>query len=142
MPRGICANTSHASLAIGQLWKFNSIKHKRTHDTTSSVTVRHSTTQETPLPTYIGMMLHAHTRKMESVDRLSQLGMSISYDHVLRLSAQMGNSVCQQFHREQVVCPPTMHGKVTTAAIDNIDHNPSATTAKESFHGSTVPNSH
>lgn len=35
---------------------------------------------------------------------------------------------------EQVVCPPTLRGNVfTTAAVDNIDHNPSATTAKDSF---------
>ena len=51
------------------------------------------------------------------------LGLSISYDRVLRLSAELGNSVCQQFHMEQVVCPPTLRGGVlTTAAVDNIDH--------------------
>ncbi len=67
------------------------------------------------------------------------LGLSISYDRVLRLSAEMGNSVCQRFHMEQVVCPPTMRGSVfTTAAVDNIDHNPSATTAKDSFHGTGI----
>ena len=27
---------------------------------------------------------------------------------------------------------------ITTAAVDNIDHNPRATTAKESFHGSAI----
>ena len=35
-----------------------------------------------------------------------------------------------------MVCPPTTRGRVfTTAAIDNIDHYPSSTTAKNSFHG-------
>ena len=82
------------------------IKHNREHPTTGLVTARHSAAQETPVPTYVGMMLHAHTRKRELVDRLSHLGMSISYTRVLELSAQMGNSACQQFHREQVVCPP------------------------------------
>ena len=72
---------------------------------------------------HIGMMLHAHTRKRVLTDGLSHLGISISYDRVLHLSAQMGNSVCQQFHREEVVCPSTVHGQVfTTAAVDNIDH--------------------
>ena len=106
-------------------------------DTSSSV--RHSTAQETPLPIYIGLMLHAQTRKRKLVDRLFNLGLSISYDRVLRLSAEMGNSVCQRFHMEQVVCPPIMRGSVfTTAAVDNIDHNPSATTAKDSFHGTGI----
>ena len=133
------ADTNPAAITAAQILKFNSVKHKRTRGTTSSTCVRHSVAQETPLPTYIGMMLHAHTRKKELVDRLSHLGLSISYDRVLQLSAQMGNNVCQQFHREQVVCPPKMCGEVfTTAAVDNIDHNPSATTSKDSFHGTAI----
>ncbi|KAJ8407186.1 hypothetical protein AAFF_G00288620 [Aldrovandia affinis] len=133
------ADTNPAAIATTQILKFNSVKHKRTRGTTSSTSVRHSVAQETPLPIYIGMMLHAHTRKNELVDRLSHLGLSISYDRVLQLSAQMGNSVCQQFHRERVVCPPKMRGQVfTTAAVDNIDHNPSATTSKDSFHGTAI----
>ena len=36
-----------------------------------------------------------------------------------------------QFHIEQVVCPPKLCGGVfTSAAVDNIDHNPSSTTLK------------
>ena len=73
------------------------------------------------------------------MDKLFSLGLSISYDRVLRLSAQMGNSVCQLYHIEQVVCPPTLRSNVfTTAAVDNIDHNPSATTAKNPFHGTGI----
>ena len=116
--------------------QFNSIKHKRTRGTTASVTVGHTAEQETPVPTYIGMMLHSHARKRELVNKLSHLGMSISYDRVIRVSARTGNSVCQQFHREQVVYPPKMCGKVfITAAVDN---SPCATTAKESFHGTAI----
>ena len=85
------------------------------------------------------LSLHALTRKRELVDRLSHLGMSISYTRVLELSDQMGNSSCQQFYREQVVCPPKMRSNVfTTSAIGNIDHNPSSTTAKGSFHGTAI----
>ena len=73
------------------------------------------------------------------MDSLFNLGLNISYDRVLCLSAEMGNSVCQRFHVEQVVCPPTLKGNTfTTAAVDNLDHNPSATTAKDSFHGTGI----
>ena len=131
-------SSTPAALSIAQILKYNSVKHMRTQADTSS-SVRHTTAQETPLPIYIGLMLHAQTRKRELVDRLFNLGLSISYDRVLRLSAEMGNSVCQRFHMEQVVCPPIMRGSVfTTAAVDNIDHNPSATTAKDSFHGTGI----
>ena len=130
--------STQAALSIAQILKFNSVKHMRKQPNTSS-SIRHSSAQETPLPIYIGLMLHAQTRKRDLVDWLFNLGLSVSYDRVLRLSAEMGNSVCQRFHMEQVVCPPTLKGNVfTTAAVDNIDHNPSATTAKDSFHGTGI----
>ena len=100
------ADTPSAALANAQMLKFNCIKDNRAHPTTGLVTARNSAEQETPVPTYVGMMLHAHRRKRELVDRLSHLGMSISYTRVIELSAQMWNSACQQFHREQVVCSP------------------------------------
>ena len=97
--------------------------------------VRHATSQETPVPMYIDLMLHVETRKRGLVDKVFSLGLSISYNHVLRLSAEMGSMTCHLFQAEQVVCPPTMRGSVfTTAAVDNIDHNPSSTTSKDSFH--------
>ena len=66
------ADKTPAILANAQLLKDN-----RAHPTTGLVTARHSAVQETPVPTYVGMMLHAHTRKRELVNRLSHLGMSI-----------------------------------------------------------------
>ena len=127
-----------AALSIAQILKYNSVKHMRKQADTSSF-VRHSSAQETPLPIYIGLMLHAQTRKRNLVDKLFNLGLSISYDRVLCLSAEMGNSVCQHFHMEQVVCPPMLKsGVFSSAAVDNLDHNPSATTAKDSFHGTGI----
>ena len=73
------------------------------------------------------------------MDRLCHLGMSISYDRVLRLSAQMGNDVCEQFHRDHVVCPPKLQHQVfTSAAVDNLDHNPTSTTSQDAFHGTAI----
>ena len=51
------AETTPAALAIAQLLKFNCIKNKRAHCTTEPVTARHSSAQETPVPTYVGMMV-------------------------------------------------------------------------------------
>ena len=128
-----------AALTIAQLLKFNSLKHQRAATGSTPGPVRHATTQQMPVPIYIGLMLHAHMRKKELVDRLAHMGISISYDRVLSLSAQLGNSACRLYHQEQVVCPPKMRGKVfTTATVDNIDHNPSSTTAKQSFHGTAI----
>jgi hypothetical protein len=128
-----------SALTIAQLLKFNCVKHTRLEGHTTSSTARRSTAQETPVPMYIGMMLHAKTRKRELVDRVSHMGVSISYDRVLRLSARLGETAIQQFHKDEVVCPTHMRGDVfTTSAVDNIDHNPSSTTSKESFHGTGI----
>ena len=67
-----------AALTIAQLLKFNSVKHRRLEGPTTSANVRHSTAQETPIPMYIGWMVHAQTRKRELVDRLSHVGVNIT----------------------------------------------------------------
>ena len=65
-------DTTTAAVTIAQMLKFNSMKHMRKQSTSASSTVRHRPAQETPVPIYVGMMLHTHTRKRELVDRLSQ----------------------------------------------------------------------
>ena len=126
---------SQSALTISQLLQFNSVKHKRQGLTS----VKHSRAQETPLPLYVGTMLHSVTRKKELVDKMHEIGLSVSYDRVLRVSASMANAVCELYEEEKVVCPPKMNRFVfTTAAIDNIDHNPSSASATGSFHGTGI----
>ena len=92
--RGIAA-------VISQLLIFNSAK----LGSKSSSTVSHNVDRETPLPTYLGLMLHVSTRKRDLVDNLHSLGISISYDHVLQISKNFANNVCELYEDEGVVCP-------------------------------------
>lgn len=47
----------------------------------------------------------------------------------------MSSAVCTHFKKEGVVVPTGIHKSVfTTGAVDNIDYNPSLSTAKGSFH--------
>ena len=62
--------TSPTALAIAQIIKFNRVKHKRGPGTGF---VRHSTTQEIPVPLCVGLML--------------------------QLSTQMGNNVCKHHQK-------------------------------------------
>lgn len=65
--------------------------------------------------------------------------MSISYDRVLEISAQLGDAAVNKYVNDGVVCPPVLRkGLFTTAAMDNIDHHPAATTATTSFHGTRI----
>ena len=65
--------------------------------------------------------------------------MCISYDRLLSISTNITNSVIDRYDRDGVVCPSKLRdGIFTTAAIDNIDHNPSSTSSHDSFHGTAV----
>ena len=52
------------------------------------------------------------------------------------MSSNVANGLCTQYERDGVVCPPQLRkGVFTTGQVDNIDHNPSLVSAKNSFHG-------
>ena len=106
---------AQTSLSISQLMLFNATKRRRDSGTTVA-SYYHSRDREPPLPIYLGLMTHAETRKRTLVDKLYNLGLSISYDRVLESSTDMG----------------------TTTALDNIDHNSSSVTAQGAFHGTGI----
>lgn len=84
-------------------------------------------------------MLHSQTRQRGLVDRLYELGLCVSYDRVLNITAEIADKVCKQYENDGVVCPTQLKGGLfTTAGVDNIDHNPSSKLAKESFHGTAI----
>ena len=83
--------------------------------------------------------MYAKTRKRQLIDALFQHGICISYDRVLEISTQLGESVLRQFMEDGVVCPAILqNGLFTTSAVDNIDHNPFATTATMSCHATAI----
>ena len=99
----------------------------------------HKADRETPLPLYIGLKLHAATRKKRLVDMMFQLGMSVCYDRVLQVITNLANGTCDRFEAEGVVCPVNMKlGLFTVGALDNCDHNPTSATAHDSFHGTSI----
>ena len=79
------------------------------------------------------------TRKRELVDALFNLGLCISYGRVLKISTELGTNICYYYQQKKVVWPPRLKGSIfTTAAVDNIDHNPSSTSSHDSFHGTGI----
>ena len=80
---------AQTSLSISQLMLFNATKRRRDSGTTGA-SYYHSRDREPPLPINLGLMTHAETRKRTLVDKLYNLGLSISYDRVLELSTDMG----------------------------------------------------
>ena len=84
-------------------------------------------------------MIHGHTHKRELVDILFHMGLSISYDRVLDISTDMAIAAAQQYKSNGTVCPLILRNNLfTTAAVDNLDHNPSSTTSQDAFHGTGI----
>ena len=127
---------NNAALSISQLIVFNA-KEKGKNDPNTSQ--RSNVDRETPLPLYLGIMIHSKTRKRSVIDTLFELGICVSYNHVMSVSADLGNKLCDFYASVDTVCPPNMmQNTFTLAAVDNIDHNHSSATAKSSFHGTGI----
>lgn len=126
-----------AALSISQLTVFNTTKRRRQQTSDDEVMgIKHNTARETPLPIYLGLMLHCGTRQKKYVGKCHKLGLSISYERVLQLVNKTTNAICDKCKTDDIVCPPTLRsGLFIVAAADKIDHNLSSTSASSSFHG-------
>ena len=128
---------SQACLSIAQIILFNCKKNiKKSNSTMRSC---HSMEYEPPLPLYIGLNVHTQTRSKKLITELHSLGLSISYDRNLQLENQLATAVYQDTGKNGIVCPTQLHkGLFTLGALDNLDHDSSSTTAKGSFHGTSI----
>ena len=124
------------ALYIAQLIRFNSVQQKRRQN---SLKIRHARTNEPPLPVLVGLLIHSKTRKTSLVERIASMGLSITYSRVTEIQDTITKQACQMFEEKQMVCPMTLkEGYFIQAAIDNLDHNPTSSTSKESFYGTGI----
>ena len=117
---------SKSDLAMAQLLQYNCYARYKE----GAATHKQSKARETSFPLYMGMSVFAKTRKKQLVEMLHDHDISISYDRVLEDSAQLRDAAVAKYVEDGVVCPPDLRrGLFTTAAMDNIDHNSTATTS-------------
>ena len=130
---------NQACLTIAQLLVFNSISRIRDKSGSSTRHTPHVRNRECPLPIYTALKIHGTTRDKSLIETFYRLGMCISYDRLLSLSTDITNSVIDGYDKDGVICPSKLRGGIfTTAALDNIDYNPSSTSAQDSFHGTAI----
>ena len=67
---------SQATLSVSQLLQYNCFVRQQ-HEASG---VHHNKVRETPIPVYIGLNIHARTRKREVIDTMFDLGLSVSYN--------------------------------------------------------------
>lgn len=127
---------SQPCMTICQTIIFNT--KKRVCDTKTGQS-RHSANREPPLPIYLGFNIHSLTRSKTLINKLYQLGLSISYDRVMEIEEWLATSVSERFREDGCVAPACLRKNIfTVAALDNLDHNPSSTTSVSSFHGTGI----
>ena len=123
------------ALSITQLVSFDTVQKRGG----SNNQFRHNVEKETPLSIYIAFLLYSHTRSRSLTDQFCHLELCISYDHMLILSTNLGNSICAQFEEYGVVWPvPLRFNIFSTFAVDSFNQNPSCRTATGSWHGTAI----
>eukprot|EP00795_Rhopilema_esculentum_P002488 gene2488-18151_t len=79
------------------------------------------------------------TRTKGLVVHLAKHGISVPNNRVQNFELAVTKQLCKIYRENGVVCPPSIqNGMFTSAAIDNIDHNPSSSTALSAFHGTSI----
>ena len=128
---------SQACLTVCQTIFFNAKERSTTKSKTGQT--RHTKAREPPLPLYIGFNVHALTRSKTLIAKLYQMGISVSYQRIVELEDMLATSVSERFEMDGCVAPACLKkGIFTIGALDNIDHNPTSTTAASSFHGTGI----
>ena len=119
---------SSSALTIAQLSQFNTAKQKNKIKS-----------NETLLTLYVSLIVHSRTRKKSLIEELNEYGLSISYKRILEIQSSITNQLWKLYNVQRSVCPSRFQENIfTVSAIDNLDHNPSSSTAKDSFHGTGI----
>ena len=110
---------------VSNCWA-NHLPQGQKHKPNSPTKVRHTLDRE-PLPICIGINIHPLTRSKKIIQQLHQMGISVSYDKVMQIEEWLATAVCGRFE-DGVVAPTILRkGLFTVGALDNLDHNPTAT---------------
>lgn len=73
---------SQACLTICEKIVFNT---KKKFYKTKTGQTHHSASRELPLPLYIGLNIHSSTRSKTLIEKLYQMGLSVSYDRIIEV---------------------------------------------------------
>ena len=124
------------AISIGQQIIYNSVN--RRSKKPESIP-RHNRDRETPSSLYVAMKLQLQSGRESLIDDMHCRGLCISYDRLRVLSTDIANSVIAHWEQIGVIVPlQAVPNVFTTGNFDNVDSNPSSTTAKTSLHGTCI----
>ena len=94
---------SQAALSLSQL-----LMHNCSRQRTEQTDTRHSRSREPPLPLFLGAYVHSKTRSKDMVETFCKMGLSVTYDRVLCMSADLAISAINYFALKGAVCPQSL----------------------------------
>ena len=92
---------------------------------------------ETPFAVGLGLHVHKETRCKKIINCLSDLGLSIDYDRVMKIETAIANSVTDIINKNNGVYVPhtILKDKAIHFAIDKTDFHNGTPDGKDEFHG-------
>ena len=93
---------SQACLTVCQMILFNT---KKIACSSKTGHLRHSIAREPPLPLYVGLNIHSTTRSKTPIDKMYQMGISVSYDRVIEIEDWLAKSLSERFKEDGCVGP-------------------------------------
>ena len=87
---------------------------------------------------YVGLKVHSDLISKVLIQRLHILGISVSYERIMKLEEDILRATCTQYYNEGAVCTNKLRmGLPIFGIIDNIDINPTSI-PQGSFHGTII----
>ena len=132
-------NASQSALTITGLTVHNYKKgtHKR-ESTVGKVSINQLRKRETPVITYISLKLYSFIRSKTLPQKLHQIGICSSYQHVIDTVSDWGANALQVYKNNQVIPLKLRRMVFTVFTKDNIDKNSKSNEATKHFHGTST----
>ena len=98
------------------------------------------TTREMPQQLGVGLAIHQAIRSKEIIKMLHGFGFSVEYNRLLRVEAQIEQSVLRRMEQNDgVYLPPDIVlGRHVFFAIDNVDFSEDTHDGRQTFHGAAI----
>jgi len=86
-------------------WSNSSESRTLSDDPVTRIVHSSAAQKELEVPLYIGLTVHAATRKKHLVDKLFSVGVCVSYDRVMSVLNDLARGLCNRFELDKAVCP-------------------------------------
>ena len=132
-------NASQSTLTIAGLtvYKYKKGTHKR-ESPVDKVSINQLRKRETPVIIYISLKLHSFIRSKTLPQKLHQIGICSSYQHVIDTVSDWGANALQVYKNNQVIPLKLRRMVFTVFTKDNIDKNSKSNEATKHFHGTSI----